>query len=84
MDKNEVKRLDKMHIMHSWSVNEGLDPRVITGAQGVYMVDADGKKILDFSSQLKCVNAGHNMPRIVKAIQEQAEKLCYIGPAFAH
>ena len=84
MDKEEIKKLDKMHIMHSWSVNEGLDPKVITGAEGVYMIDADGKKIMDFSSQLKCVNTGHNVPRIVKAIQEQAEKLCYIGPAFAY
>ena len=84
MDKEEIKKLDKMHIMHSWSVNEGLDPKVITGAEGVYMIDADGKKIMDFSSQLKCVNTGHNVPRIVKAIQEQAEKLCYIGPGFAY
>lgn len=84
MDTEEVKRLDKMHVIHSWSVNEGLDPKVIRGVDGVYMVDADGKRILDFSSQLKCVNAGHGNQRIIKAIEEQIKELCYVGPGFAY
>lgn len=84
MDVEEIKRLDKIHIMHGWSVNAALDPTVITDADGVYLIDSSGRRILDFSSQLKCVSVGHKNQRIIKAIQEQAEKVCFLSPAFAY
>ena len=70
MEASEVKRLDRLHILHSWSVNASLDPRVIDDAQGVYLIDADGNRMLDLSSQLKCVNAGYKHPTIIDAIQK--------------
>ena len=84
MKPEEVKRLDRLHVMHSWSVNESLNPLVIKDVEGVYLIDQDDRRILDFSAQLKAVNIGHKHPNIVKAIQEQAGKICYISPAFAH
>jgi len=84
MKVSEVKALDREHIMHTWSVNAKIDPTVITDVDGVYLIDGEGRRILDFSSQLKCVNIGHKHPRIIKAIQEQAEKVCYVGPGFAY
>jgi taurine--2-oxoglutarate transaminase len=84
MDSAEIKKLDKIHVMHSWAVNAALDPTVISDADGVYIIDGEGRKILDFSSQLMCVNVGHKNQKIIKAIQEQVEKVCYLYPGFAY
>lgn len=56
---------------------------VITDVDGVYFTDSNNRKFLDFSSQLKCVSVGHKNQKIIKAIQAQADKICYISPAFA-
>jgi taurine--2-oxoglutarate transaminase len=84
MDAAKIKKLDKAHVMHSWAVNASLDPVVISDVDGVYIIDSEGRKILDFSSQLMCVNVGHKNRKIIKAIQEQAEKVCYLYPGFAY
>jgi taurine--2-oxoglutarate transaminase len=84
MDAEEIKRLDKMHVMHTWTVNANVDPRVITDVDGVYIIDGEEKRFLDFSSQLKCVNVGHKNHRIMKAIQEQVENVCFVSTGFAH
>jgi taurine--2-oxoglutarate transaminase len=84
MDVTEIKRLDKAHVMHSWAVNAALDPTVISDVDGVYIIDGTGRRILDFSSQLMCVNVGHKNKKIIKAIQNQAEKVCYLYPGFAY
>ena len=83
MDTSDIKKLDKMHILHSWTVNEAFDPTVVKDAEGVYFTDSNDRKFLDFSSQLKCVSVGHRHRKIINAIQEQADKICYISPAFA-
>ncbi len=84
MDPEEIKQLDRNHVIHSWSVNESLDPLVIKDVEGVFLIDKDDRRILDFSAQMKAVNIGYKNPRVVRAIQEQAGKICYISPAFAH
>lgn len=84
MNSTEIKNLAKTHILHSWAVNAEIDPPVITDVDGVYIIDSEGRKILDFSSQLMCVNVGHKNQKIIKAIQEQAEKVCYLYPGFAY
>ena len=84
MDSSEIKKLDKLHNLHSWAVNADLDPIVISDVDGIYLIDSEGRKILDFSSQLMCVNVGHKNKKIIKAIQEQAEKVCYLYPGFAY
>ncbi len=75
-----------MHINHyiqSWSVQGGKPP-VIAGAEGSWFWDTDGKRYLDFQSQLVNLNLGHQHPKIVEAIKCQADKLCYIGPAMGN
>ena len=52
-------------------------PRMISKAKGMYYTSTDGRQILDGSAGLWCVNAGHQSPRIVKAIQQQVEDLDY-------
>jgi taurine--2-oxoglutarate transaminase len=82
MDSIEIKSLDKEHIIHSWVVNDDLDPFVIKDVEGPYLIDGDDNRILDFACGSVCVNVGHKHPKIVAAIQEQAEQICYIRPSF--
>jgi len=73
----------KEYVLHSWSVQDALDPIAVAGSEGRYFWDHDGKRYLDFASQLVNVSIGHQHPKIVAAIKEQAEKLCTIGPPMA-
>jgi taurine---2-oxoglutarate transaminase len=79
-----VRADDRAHVFHSWSAQGLIDPLPIQGALGSYFWDYSGRKYLDFSSQLVNVNIGHQHPRLVAAIQEQAAQLCTIQPAFAN
>ena len=65
------------HVLISWSAQGGLKPLVITRAEGSWLYAGD-RRILDFSSGLINVNLGHGHPRVVRAIQEQAERVCYV------
>src|SRR5437870_2481496 len=73
----------KRYVLHSWSVQDALNPIAVAGAEGRYFWDYEGKRYLDFASQLVNVSIGHQHPRLVAAIKEQAEKLCTIGPPMA-
>jgi taurine--2-oxoglutarate transaminase len=80
----EVLKLDRDHVFHSWSAQGALNPMLIQGAEGSYVWDYDGKRYLDFSSQLVNTNVGHQHPKLVKAIQDQAGKLATIAPQHAN
>jgi taurine--2-oxoglutarate transaminase len=73
----------KQYVLHSWSVQDAVDPIPVAGGEGRYFWDYDGKRYLDFASQLVNVSIGHQHPKIVAAIKDQAEKLCTIGPPMA-
>ncbi len=73
----------KRYVLHSWSVQDALDPIAVAGAEGRYFWDYEGKRYLDFASQLVNVSIGHQHPKVVAAIKEQAEKLSTIGPPMA-
>jgi taurine--2-oxoglutarate transaminase len=73
----------KQYILHSWSVQDAVDPIPVAGGEGRYFWDYDGKRYLDFASQLVNVSIGHQHPKIVAAIKDQADKLCTIGPPMA-
>ncbi len=78
-----IRADDRAHVFHSWSAQELVDPMPIASAEGSYFRDYAGKRYLDFSSQLVNVNIGYQHPRLVAAIQEQAARLCTVGPTFA-
>ena len=79
-----VRADDRAHVFHSWSAQGAITPMPIEGALGSYFWDYSGKRYLDFSSQLVNVNIGHQHPRLVAAIQEQAARLCTVAPSFAN
>jgi taurine--2-oxoglutarate transaminase len=83
-DTNRVKTDDARYVLHSWSVRSAIDPIPIAGAEGRYFWDYDGKRYLDFASQLVNVSLGHQHPKVVAAIKEQADRLCTIGPMMAN
>jgi taurine--2-oxoglutarate transaminase len=83
-DGARVKELDREHVFHSWSAQALIDPLPIASASGCYFTDYDGKRYLDFASQLVNVNIGYQHPKLVAAIQEQAARLCTIQPSFAN
>ena len=72
------------HVFYSWSAQGAVDPLPIAGALGSHFWDESGQRYLDFSSQLVNVNIGHQHPRLVAAIQEQAGKLCTVAPSFGN
>lgn len=76
--------LDRAHVFHSWSAQAALKPMVITAAHGSYVVDGEGRELLDFSSQLVNTNIGHQHPKVVAAIKAQADVLCTIAPQHAN
>jgi taurine---2-oxoglutarate transaminase len=73
----------KRYVLHSWSVQNAVDPIPVAGGEGRYFWDHDGKRYLDFASQLINLSLGHGHPKLIAAIKEQAEKLCTIGPPMA-
>ncbi len=75
---------DRAHVIHPWSVNADAAPIPVAGGEGCYFWDYEGKRYLDFASQLINLSLGHQHPRMVAAIKEQAETLTTISPAFAN
>jgi taurine--2-oxoglutarate transaminase len=84
LDAKRIQELDRQHVLHSWSVQNQISPLPVAGAEGRYFWDYDGNRYLDFASQLVNVNLGHQHPKVVAAIKEQADKLTTIGPPMAH
>jgi taurine--2-oxoglutarate transaminase len=71
------------YTLFSWSVQSTANPVPVVGAKGCYFWDAEGKKYLDFSSQLMNMNIGHGHPKVIEAIKRQAEELAFIYPGCA-
>lgn len=71
------------HTLFAWSKQSGLNPLNIVKTEGVYLHEANGKKIIDFSSQLMNVNIGHGDRRVYDAIIKQMEEVGYVVPAAA-
>jgi taurine--2-oxoglutarate transaminase len=83
LSDSEVVDLCRRHTLFEWSAQGSVEPIPMARAKGVYFWTPDGKRYLDFNSQLMCVNAGHGDERIIRAIQEQAAALAYANPFMA-
>jgi taurine--2-oxoglutarate transaminase len=75
---------DRRYLIHSWSVQSALAPIPVAGGEGRYFWDYEGKRYLDFASQLVNLALGHQHPKLVAAIKEQADRLCTIAPSVAN
>jgi taurine--2-oxoglutarate transaminase len=83
MTGDEMIALSKKHTLFEWSAQGTVDPIPVARADGIYFWTPEGKRFIDFNSQLMCVNAGHGNARIIKAIQDQAATLAYANPFMA-
>ena len=79
----EISDLTRRLTFGTWRFQKSWAPLHIADAEGCYFIDGNGKRYLDFSAQLMCVNLGHKNPAVIEAIAEQARKLCYVSPAYA-
>ena len=83
LSAEQIVRLCKQHTLFEFSVQADVSPIPVARAKGVFFWDANGKRYLDFNSQLMSVNIGHGDPRVTQAIKSQADKLVYANPYMA-
>ena len=83
LSSKEISELTARYTYGTWRFQKGWKPLHIVDAEGCYFTDSDGNRYLDFSSQLMCVTLGHKNKAVIKAIEDQANKLAYIGPGYA-
>lgn len=83
MTGEEMIALVKKHTLFEWSAQSKVEPLPVAKAKGVYFWTPEGKRFLDFNSQLMSVNIGHGDPRVIEAIHRQASTLAYANPYMA-
>ena len=83
MTGDEIVALSRKHTLFEWSAQSKVDPIPVARAKGIYFWTPEGKRFIDFNSQLMCVNIGHGDPRVIRAITEQAAVLAYASPFMA-
>ena len=83
MTGEEIVKLCRRHTLFEWSAQAAVDPIPVARAKGIYFWTPEGKRFIDFNSQLMCVNIGHGDERVIRAISEQAATLAYANPFMA-
>jgi taurine---2-oxoglutarate transaminase len=83
LSSQEITELTRKLNYGTWRFQKGWAPLHIADAEGCFFIDGDGKRYLDFSSQLMCVNLGHKNQAVIAAIEEQARTLPYVAPGYA-
>lgn len=83
MSRQEIVDLSRDTTLYEWTAQSIMQPLVVDRAKGIYFWDADGKRYMDFNSQLMCVNVGHGDERVLDAIKTQLDRLCYVAPTAA-
>ncbi len=78
---DEIVALSRKHTIFEWTAQASVDPIPIARAKGVYFWTPEGKRFIDFNSQLMCVNIGHGDARVIRAIEEQARLVEYVTPS---
>jgi taurine--2-oxoglutarate transaminase len=81
--KDDLDRYEVDHMFHSWSFQPGASPARVVSAKGCRFEFEGGKKMLDFSSCFVSHNIGHQDPRVVQAIKDQADVLTSFAPVFS-
>jgi taurine---2-oxoglutarate transaminase len=83
MTGKEIVDLARKHTLYEWSAQSKVDPIPVAHAKGIYFYTPEGKRFIDFNSQLMSVNIGHGDERVIRAISEQAATLAYANPFMA-
>src|SRR5687768_6531136 len=83
MSTENARTVAAKHTYGTWRRQKGWNPLHVVSASGCHFTDSDGKRYLDFSSQLMCSNLGHDNKAVIDAIKRQAEELSFAAPGFA-
>ncbi|MCA9716034.1 MAG: aminotransferase class III-fold pyridoxal phosphate-dependent enzyme [Myxococcales bacterium] len=84
MSSEEMIALCKRHTMYTWARGDAVDPIPVARAEGAYIYTPEGQRLLDFNSQLMCVNIGHSHPKVIAAMKRQLDRqLLYVYPGTA-
>jgi taurine---2-oxoglutarate transaminase len=83
MSGQQMVDLCRRHTIFEWSAQGAVDPIPVARAKGIYFWTPEGKRFIDFNSQLMCVNIGHGDERVIRAIADQAATLAYANPFMA-
>src|SRR5512138_1048341 len=83
MTGQEIVDLTRKHTLFEWSAQSKVDPIPVARAKGIHFWTPEGKRFIDFNSQLMSVNIGHGDERVIRAIHEQAATLEYANPTMA-
>ncbi|KZL04579.1 Omega-amino acid--pyruvate aminotransferase [Pseudovibrio axinellae] len=80
-----LQKKDAAHHLHPFTDTQSLNAkgtRIITRAEGVYLWDSEGNKILDGMAGLWCVNVGYGRKEIIEAVHRQMQQLPYYNTFF--
>lgn len=83
MEPDKIVELNRTYTFFTWSVQGKVQPVPVERGEGVYFWDVEGKRYLDFSSQLMNLHAGFGNMRIIRAVQEQVERMAFAWPGYA-
>jgi taurine--2-oxoglutarate transaminase len=83
LTSEEITNITRQTNYGTWRFQKGWKPLHVADAEGCWFTDGAGKRYLDFSSQLMCVNLGHKNKRVIESIAEQARELAYAAPGYA-
>ncbi|MCY1060364.1 aminotransferase class III-fold pyridoxal phosphate-dependent enzyme [Nannocystis sp. SCPEA4] len=84
MDSRTIIELSKQHTMWSWSKSGPLQPLAFERAEGVYLYTPEGKRYLDFNSQLMSVNIGHSHPKVLERMKQAIDgHMLFAAPSAA-
>src|SRR6202021_3838587 len=83
MTGQEMIEQSKKYTLFEWSAQSKVETIPVAKAKGIYFYTPEGKRFIDFNSQLMSVNIGHGDERVIQAIQEQAATLAYANPFMA-
>jgi taurine--2-oxoglutarate transaminase len=83
LTSEQISTITRQTNYGTWRFQKGWKPLHIADAEGCWFTDGEGRRYLDFSAQLMCVNLGHKNARVIEAIAEQARELAYVTPGYA-
>jgi taurine---2-oxoglutarate transaminase len=83
MNSQEIIQLCKQHTLYTWAATDSVNPIPAARAEGIYFWTTDGKRYLDWNSQLMSVLIGHSHPKVIAAMKKALDGLIYIYPQCA-
>lgn len=83
LTRQDILDQSRATTLYEWTAQSAMQPLVVDRAKGIYFWDVDGRRYMDFNSQLMCVNIGHGDQRVIDAVKAQMDQLCYVAPTLA-